>query len=80
MKPLLIFKFDDYDPDKAKQFDEYIRKTDMFKKYDVIILWGGDCKVYYPFNFISWTYNKLKAWVILKIWKKKRFSNTSETM
>jgi hypothetical protein len=76
MKPLLIFKFtsEEYDPEKAEKFDEYIQdimKDGNLTDYEIIVLWGGDAKVYYPFNFITFYYQKLKTWLILKIRKNK---------
>lgn len=76
MKPLLIFKFtaEEYDPDKEKIFNDYLRdlvKDGNLTEYEILVLWGGDVKVYYPFNFITFYYQKIKAWLILRTWKKR---------
>lgn len=75
MKPLLIFEFSEheYEPKRADQFDEYVRTTEFLKDYNVIVLWGGKARVYHHWNPFKYYYQKLRAWVILKIWKNNTF-------
>lgn len=86
MKPIIIVQFDpDVDFDNVKKFDELMRKEiqqdGMLNGYDVIVFQGtGKISVHYPFRPISYYLNKLKAWVFLKIWKRKQSSNTSVIM
>lgn len=83
MKPLIIVQFDpDVDFDNVKKFDEFLRKEiqqdGILNGYDAIVFQGtGKISVHYPFRPISYYFNKLKAWVFLKIWKRKQSSNTS---
>jgi len=64
MKPLIIIEFngDSYTPEYAKKFDDYIIDNEQLREYDVLVLWGGKAKVYYPFKITFW--KRLKATII----------------
>jgi hypothetical protein len=74
MKPIIIIEYEsyDYDPEKAKEIDDHMAKLSQshLKDYDILVMWGGKAKVYYPCKPISFYYQKLKVWLFLKIWKK----------
>lgn len=83
MKPLIIVQFEtDVDRENVKMFDEFLRKEintgGVLEGYDAIVF-QGDAKfsVHYPCKPISYYFNKIKAWVFLKIVKRKQSSNTS---
>lgn len=83
MKPLIIFEFDTLvERENIQKFEEALRheckEGGSLDGYNCIVL-QGDMKVsvHYPHKPISYYFNKLKAWLILKIWKRKKFSNTS---
>lgn len=83
MKPLIIFQFDQFqDFETIKEFEkviqEEIKNGGSLEGYNCIVFQGTvKISVHYPNKPIRYYYNKLKAWVILKIWKRKIFSNTS---
>lgn len=84
MKPLIIISIDGWvDRDRVEEVEGWIRKEvnkdGVLEQYEVLVLHGDGIKanVYYPAKPISYYFNKLKAWVFLKIWKRKKFSNTS---
>jgi hypothetical protein len=83
MKPLIIIQFDtEVERNNVQMFEDYIEKITkpggVMEEYKFLVI-HGDLKitVHYPHKPISYYFNKIKAWVFLKIWKKKRFSNTS---
>jgi len=72
MKPIIIFEIDGdaYDPDRAKEFDDYLTSIDLSKRYDMIVLYGAHAKVYYPCKSLMFYYHKLKIWLTRKTLKK----------
>lgn len=83
MKPLIIVQFDVYaELDNVHKFEDFIHKEvqpgGILDGYDVIVFQGeAKFSVYYPSKPLSYYFNKLKAWLFLKIWKRKKSSNTS---
>lgn len=74
MKPLLIIEI----PAETPR-DNYNDLNDMFaelqnkslKDYTIIVLHGAKGKAYYPCNFITYLFQKIKTWLILKTAKKR---------
>lgn len=86
MKPLIIVQFDPYvDIKNVEQFEkvlnEQVQIGGALEGYNAIVV-QGDAKfsVHYPCKPISYYFNKIKAWVFLKIVKRKQSSNTSVIM
>lgn len=74
MRPLMIIKLpDDISEECAHDIDEHYNELSkgMLSEYDIIVHSGLDIKVYYPHKPITFYYQKLKLWLILKMVKKR---------
>lgn len=86
MKPLIIFHLNSWDDNETvKYFEEVLSKEcekgRALDGYSCIVIHGDmQISVHYPHKPVRYYYNKIKAWFILKIWKRKVFSNTLVTL
>lgn len=74
IRPLMIVKLPDgISEDSAREIDKHYNELSkgLLSGYDIIVQSGLEIKVYYPSKPISFYYQKLKTWLILKIVKKR---------
>lgn len=76
MKPLIIITLPEDTTEKVRlDTDEYFNrllKNGFLDQYEILVIQGCTAKVYYPStNWLKFYFYKIKAWLILKIAKRK---------
>lgn len=71
-KPIVVIELNQ--ESSAETYDKCVEMAHkiLIDEYHVIVVQGGSVKVYYPNQLFPYLYQKLKAWLTLKIKKKKQ--------
>ena len=87
MKPLIIIRFDrDVDYERVREAETYLHNVSkeggVMQDYVFMVIQGDgySIRVHYFTKPFVLLFKKIKAWVFLRIRKKKKFSNTSVIM
>lgn len=76
MKPLLIIELPyDASMEALEQMNEFAANAQKngLEDYTILVIQGAKATPYYPCNFITYIFQKIKAWLILRTVKKSLY-------